>query len=94
MNELIKKQGKSTLGGGFEYDKSIIVSYRFIKTIVLERNANPVIMVQGRPEVPMALLKDELSGAMRSIRKLKPTQEDDFSLNDIDSFSEFMENIF
>ncbi|MFM7837987.1 MAG: ABC transporter permease [Chitinophagaceae bacterium] len=91
---IIKKQGKSTLGGGFEYDKSIIVSYRFIKTIVLERNANPVIMVQGRSDVPMALLKDELSGAMRSIRKLKPTQEDDFSLNDIDSFSEFMENIF
>ncbi len=31
---------------------------------------------------------------MRSIRKLKPTEENDFSLNDIDSFREFMDNIF
>jgi hypothetical protein len=26
---------------------------------------------------------------MRSIRKIRPTQENDFSLNDIDAFSEF-----
>ena len=44
--------------------------------------------------VPMAQLKDELTGAMRSIRKLKPTQENDFSLNDIDAFSEFASGIF
>lgn len=90
---LIKKQGKSILGG-WEYDKSILMPYSFLKTIVLEEYSSPVIMVQGKDQIPMAQLKDELSGAMRSIRKLKPTQEDDFSLNDIDSFSEFMSNIF
>ncbi len=90
---LIKKQGKSILGG-FEYDKSIIVPYNFMRTISLEENLNPVIMVKGRDDVPMTRLKDDLLGAMRSIRKLKPTQEDNFSLNDIDSFSEFMETIF
>jgi putative ABC transport system permease protein len=90
---LIKKKGSSILGG-FEYDKSIILPYQFLNSIVLERNANPVIMVQGREEVPMEQLKDELAAAMRSIRKLKPTQEDNFSLNDIDSFKEFMDNIF
>jgi putative ABC transport system permease protein len=90
---LIKKKGSSILGG-FEYDKSIILPYQFLNSIVLERNANPVIMVQGKEEVPMEQLKDELAAAMRSIRKLKPTQEDNFSLNDIDSFKEFMDNIF
>ena len=90
---LIKKKGSSILGG-FEYDKSIILPYQFLNSIVLERNANPVIMVQGKEEVPMEQLKDELAAAMRSIRKLTPTQENNFALNDIDSFREFMDNIF
>jgi putative ABC transport system permease protein len=42
----------------------------------------------------MEQLRDELTGAMRSIRKLKPTQEDDFALNDIDAFSSFASDIF
>jgi putative ABC transport system permease protein len=90
---LIKKQGKSLLGG-FEYDKSIIMSYSFMKTFDREEYSQPVIMVQAKETVPMEQMKDELLGAMRSIRKLKPTEENDFSLNDIDSFREFMDNIF
>ena len=42
----------------------------------------------------MAQLRDELTGAMRSIRKLKPTQDDNFALNDIDAFSSFFSDIF
>lgn len=90
---LIKKQGKSLLGG-FEYDKSIIMSYNYMKTFDREEFSSPVIMVQAKETVPMDQMKDELLGAMRSIRKLKPTEENDFSLNDIDSFREFMDNIF
>ena len=90
---LIKKQGKSIIGG-WEYDNSILMPFDFMKTIVREEYSQPVIMVQGKETVPMAQLKDELEGAMRSIRKLKPTADNDFSLNDIDSFSEFMSNIF
>lgn len=90
---LIKKQGKSILGG-FEFDKSIIMPYNYLKTLIREEYSSPVIMVQGKETVPMVQLKDELAGAMRSIRKLKPSQDDDFSLNDIDSFAEFMDNIF
>ena len=90
---LIKKQGTSILGG-WEFDKCIIGSFNFVKTITPERTSNPVVIVQGKEQIPMSQLKDELRGAMRSIRKLKPTQDDDFALNDIDSFSEFMSNIF
>ena len=41
----------------------------------------------------MEMLLDELEGAMRSLRKLKPSQENNFSLNDIDSFSKFISDI-
>lgn len=90
---LIKKQGKSFVGG-WEYDNSILMPLSFMKQMVREKNSNPIIMVQGKGSVPMAQLRDELTGAMRSIRKLKPTQEDDFALNDIDAFSSFASEIF
>lgn len=90
---LIKKQGQSIIGG-WEFDNSLLMAYGFMRTMVREQNANPVILVQGKENIPMAQLRDELTGAMRSIRKLKPTQDDDFSLNDIDAFSEFASGIF
>jgi putative ABC transport system permease protein len=90
---LIKKQGKSIIGG-WEYDNSILMPLGFMRQMVREKNSNPVIMVQGKETVPMAQLKDELAGAMRSIRKLKPTQENDFSLNDIDAFSSAVSDVF
>ncbi len=90
---LIKKQGKSIIGG-FEYDNSILMASSYMRQLAREQNSSPVIMVQGKETVPMAQLRDELTGAMRSIRKLKPTQEDDFSLNDIDAFSSFASGIF
>lgn len=90
---LIKKQGKSMIGG-WDFDNCMMMPFNFLETMVPSKYANPKIMVQGRDEVPMALLKDELAGAMRSLRKLKPTEADDFSLNDIDAFSSFASEIF
>lgn len=90
---LIKKQGKSFVGG-WEYDNSILMPVGFMKEIMREKNSNPIIMVQGKETVAMEQLRDELTGAMRSIRKLKPTEEDDFALNDIDAFSSFASEIF
>ena len=61
--------------------------------MIPEKNAQPKIIVQGKEDVPMQMLLDELEGAMRSLRKLKPAQENNFSLNDIDSFSKFISDI-
>ena len=90
---VIKKQGKSIIGG-WDYDNSMLMPRGFLKQMIPEKYASPVIMVQAKDKVPMAELKDDLLGAMRSLRKLKPTQDDDFSLNDIDSFSNFIKDIF
>jgi putative ABC transport system permease protein len=90
---LIKKQGKNIIQT-WEFDNCIIMVSGFLKQMIPERWANPKIIVQGKEDTPMELLKDELVGAMRSLRKLKPTQADNFSLNDIDSFSKFASDIF
>jgi putative ABC transport system permease protein len=88
----IKKQGKSIMEM-WNFDNSIIMVNTLLTSITEEKWANPKIIVQGRDDVPMALLLDELTGAMRSLRKLKPSEENNFSLNDIDSFSKFISDI-
>ncbi len=89
---LIKKQGKSIMEM-WNFDNSIIMVNTRLTTLVEEKWANPKIIVQGKDDVPMPLLLDELTGAMRSLRKLKPAQEDNFTLNDIDSFSKLISDI-
>lgn len=90
---LLKKQGK-TLLQPWQFDNCILMPAGFLTQVIPEKWANPKIIVQGREDVSTEMLKDELTGAMRSLRKLKPTETDDFSLNDMDTFSKFAADIF
>jgi putative ABC transport system permease protein len=51
-------------------------------------------MVKGAPAISSKVLKDELTGTMRSVRKLNPTQENNFALNDINDLSENLGQAF
>src|SRR5579871_6717035 len=91
---VIKKKGQSMMDM-WDFDNAIIMPYQFFKQMQKpEATWDPIIMVQGKPDADIPELKDELTGAMRSIRKLKPTEEDNYALNDIESFSKFMHDIF
>jgi putative ABC transport system permease protein len=89
---IVKKQGKSIMEM-WQFDDGIILPNHSLTRMVPEKSASPKIIVQGRADVPMQMLLDELEGAMRSLRKLKPAQENNFSLNDIDSFSKFISDL-
>lgn len=91
---VVKKQGKSFVDG-WEFDKSIVLSYKFMKQMLFnERWNNPKIIIKGPDNMSSDALKDELKGAMRSIRRLGPTEEDDFALNAISDFSKSVSNLF
>lgn len=90
---IIKKQGSQMIGG-WQFDKSAVMPYRFTRTLMDERNAGPVILVQGKNNINSKVLQDDLRGAMRSIRKLSPTQEDNFALNDVNDFSDALSKAF
>lgn len=90
---VIKKQGKQMIGG-WNFDQSIVLPYRFGRTIMDERRSDPVIMVQAVTGIGTKALADDLRGVMRSVRKLSPREEDDFALNDINDFSEVMSKAF
>ena len=89
---VIRKQGKNIMEM-WNFDESIIIPNNVLTQMIPEEYASPRIIVQGKPDLPMALLLDELTGAMRSLRKLKPSQENNFSLNDIESFSMFIADL-
>ncbi len=91
---VIKKQGKSFIDG-WQFDKSIVLSYKFMKQMLFnERWNNPKIIIAGPEGMSSDALKDELKGAMRSIRRLGPTEEDDFALNAISDFSKNTSQLF
>jgi len=90
---LLKKKGQSMMGG-YDYDEAVLLDYGFMRTLTNEKTSQPVIVVQGKDNVPMKMLRDDVQGAMRSIRKIRPAQTDNFSMNDIEAFGEFMAGIF
>jgi putative ABC transport system permease protein len=90
---VIKKQGKQMIGG-WNFDQSIIVPYRFARSMMNELRADPVIMVQGQDNLTSKALKDDLTGTMRALHRLSPTKEADFALNDINDFSDAISEAF
>ena len=94
---VIEKQGSSLIGNGFDYDQCLILSYRYFASIwntTSEDNGQPFIMVNGKTDVPTTALSDELRGIMRQLRKLSPTIEDNFALNDVNTFSDQVSSFF
>ena len=88
---VIKKMGQNI---GQDYDQSIILPYLFARQVVNEINSSPKIIVKGKENVSAQELANELEGVMRSIRKLSPTEDDNFSLNQISSFSDKVSSLF
>ncbi|MBB1286553.1 ABC transporter permease [Flavisolibacter sp. BT320] len=88
-----KKQGTQLIGG-WGFDGSVIMPYKYARTIMDETKAEPLILVQGKDGISSTVLQDELKGTMRAVRKLRPSEEDNFSLNDVAEFSTVMSKAF
>jgi putative ABC transport system permease protein len=89
---VIKKEGKNFIG--WDYDKCVMLPYKFAKQIIDEENSNPVLIATGKDKITPTQLSTELQGAMRQIRRLSPTQEDNFSLNSVEAFSQAISGFF
>ncbi len=89
---VIEKTGRSMTG--MDYDQSIMVPYRFARNLINEKNSSPKIIVTADKNVSSQELADDLEGVMRSIRKLSPKQDDNFSINQISGASERVSSLF
>ncbi|MFN8252761.1 MAG: ABC transporter permease [Ferruginibacter sp.] len=88
----IKKEGKNFIS--WDYDNCVMLNYNYARTMYNEDNSNPVIIAKGKEGVSATALSDELKGIMRQLRRLSPTQEDNFSLNSVEAFSKAISDSF
>lgn len=89
---VIEKTGRSMTG--MDYDQSIFLPFRFARNLANEKNSSPRIIVTGRSDVTSQALADDLEGVMRSIRKLSPKEDDNFSVNQISGATERVSSVF
>ena len=89
----IEKQGSAIING-YDYDKSTIVTHNYMASVYNPDNLGPIIMVQPKEGITSKALQEELTGIMRQIRKLSPTQEDNFTCNDVAQFKDQVESVF
>jgi len=84
---IFKKEGEGINAGS--NDEIAIIPLNYARTLINIRGSNvrPTLMVKSKPGIPIDEMVDELTGIMRSIRKLKPMQEDNFALNTMSMIS-------
>jgi len=90
-----RKEGENIFGGG-SLDNIVIIPLNYAKTMIDMKSDNhePTIMVKARPGISTQEMIDETEGLMRSIRRLKPSQEDNFALNRASILNQGLDKIF
>ncbi len=89
---VVAKKGEDIFGNS--PDKMVLLPVNFVRTLVDYRRIGTTIVVKAKKGIPVDQMKDELTGIMRSIRKLKPTAEDNFALNQTDIISKGFDQLF
>ncbi len=91
---VFKKEGESILGGS--NDTQVLVPVQYARSLIDIRSENldPVIMVRAKKGITNDELIDELTGLMRSIRKLHPMADDNFALNQTSLISNQFDSLF
>ncbi|MCX6272708.1 MAG: ABC transporter permease, partial [Bacteroidetes bacterium] len=91
---LFKKKGSSSMGDS--NDEKVLLPVMFARNFInLDRDdAGTAIMVKARKNISNDELRDELTGIMRSLRKLKPGVEDNFAINESTLITQGFEQVF
>jgi len=80
------------------FDEGMVISYELAKRMAnLESNSlfgNSSVYVKAEEGANLVQLKDEITGAMRTHRRLKPKEEDNFSLNQLSMLSNVLDSFF
>jgi putative ABC transport system permease protein len=90
---VMEKQGSAGFFGGPNFDRQIFVPITTFMKAYGSSNRQFNIAVKAPSQGEMADFKYELIGEMRKIRKLKPTEQDDFSINTMDTLMNAYNNI-
>lgn len=88
---VFKNQGDNLIN--IDFDDHVVVPIQFLQSVTNDINdAN--IIVKAKDKVGEDALYEELRGSMRGIRRLRPAEEDNFTLNKISFLSDVIGEFF
>ncbi|MCP3929979.1 MAG: ABC transporter permease, partial [Bacteroidetes bacterium] len=94
---VIKKEGESLINV-VNFDEAIFISYELARKFANLKNNSPwgntLIFAKSAEGANIDQLKDEITGVLRAHRRLKPKQEDNFSLNTLSILSNMLGSFF
>jgi putative ABC transport system permease protein len=90
----LEKDGESIFGNN--KDNYLVIPINFARNMynLRKESMDPMIMIKAKPGVSNAEMKDEITGVLRSVRRLKPSADNDFALNETSLISKGFEGLF
>ena len=89
---VFSKEGEDITGNSL--DDAVVVPVSFGYKLMNKRWSNPAIIAKANNDVSNDELSNELTGIMRSLRRLKPKMPDNFAMNEISLISSQLDSVF
>ncbi len=90
---VMEKQGSAGFFGGPDFDSQVFVPISTFARVFGSRNRDFDIGVKAPPNIALADYEYEVIGEMRKIRKLSPSEPDNFSINKMESLMDAFNNV-
>ncbi len=83
-------------GFGLDHDNAIVLPVNYLNQFinVNQERYDPLIMVKARAGISNEELIDDLTGVMRSVRRLPPVADNNFALNETSLLSQGFDSVF
>lgn len=89
---VLKEEGEDLFGN--TSDNKVIIPVNFARNVIDIRDINATIAVRAKNQISNDQMKDELTGILRSVHKLKPSADNDFAINETDIISKGFDDLF
>ena len=89
---VMKKEGEDFFGNS--NDKVVMLPINYCENLIDIEDVGSVILVKAKNLISNDELRDELTGIMRSVRKLKPVAEDNFAINETSIITKGFDDLF
>lgn len=89
---IFEKEGEKLIGES--HDEFFVLPVKFMLRKVNEEQFQTTIMIKAKEGVEIDHLTDDVEGAMRSIRRLRPIVENNFAINEISIIQNSLDSLF
>tara|TARA_Y100000589_G_scaffold117829_1_gene111895 strand:+ start:14505 stop:15746 length:1242 start_codon:yes stop_codon:yes gene_type:complete len=89
---VFSKEGEDITGNSL--DAAVVIPVTFGYKLMNKRWSNPTIIAKAKSDISNDELRYELTGIMRSIRKLRPKTTNNFAMNEISLISNQLDDLF